>query len=435
MRITGGRRHAQCERVGAIRISRRDFLRKAGMAAVGGVAVLAGGGLMRGAGADQNKFKIGLMTSLTGWPGGGEPSMQILRYAVERQGEVLGVPFEVLEGDSSCGIDPVTAFDNLKSQGVDFFIGPTCSASVQLLLTGPAPSKQTWKEYKNYIRRWRTTSMLSPGANSSSIEQWSQEQADLIDPEGPLHFRTLTFEAAISGRYLGELACSENLYVGMITENDAFAQSLANGARQACSGLVYDNAQVDMTDIQAIEAVIYEAINAGAASLIMIPFGTSGAENIATALESSTFTGQLYGSFGFLGVDLQNATALDGMYVVDVKSDESLETQAWQDYKNDMNNEIPGVIADFQNAWGSEFWLMSHVDTTQIMTGIIARENGNVKKVNRALENEILYQADYGTFLGDIKWDGMSFPTTANGDPIIGPTVYQAVGGNFVLQA
>jgi hypothetical protein len=424
-------------------ISRRRFLGTAGAAGMAGAAMMGSGVAM--AQPHQKKYKIGVLSAEEAEFG--PPQRDLLVWLIENSPN--GHLFEVYTGDSTCGEegeDPLrlfrTIFD-MKDEGVDFFVGVSCSGSAQVLMTKPtkAEAYNDSEYYTRFMSMWATSCFMNTGANSGSIELWAQQKGPSTGGSLHLHSNDITCARGSYpiGYQIGEEMQPGGMYEGkkivQITEDAAFPEGLAIGVRTGLSewGLVPDldiKVLINTDDIPGsvanVEAALLDILDQGygdgTSILIMNPYNKDENDIFCEAYNNLGDARKdfiLYGSYGFANVARlggppyydasasKNRKYIPGLIAADydlsqdwLDNDDDGNGTDWLDEYERLYDEIPAIMDDMLSQWGAQIWIMHQVDAANLMMDLIIRERGNVQRVNKALATET-----FQTFAGPATWN------------------------------
>jgi hypothetical protein len=422
-------------------MSRRNFLRNAGIGAAAlGAGALGMSGAVHAADA-SSRVKIGIMTSFGSWdyayPPYGDCARDVVKYAIENSQYSAGVQV-VLPSVGTCGYSSngIEVFNELKSLGANFIVGVTCSSTLQRLFENPD------------LNAWSTTCMINPGANSDSIEDCWVGSLDRL-PRTP--FRSTTTPTSATSECLGAdiLASVPNPKVAVFTGPDSAGTSVDGYATGLTKGVilgvgsgnvVYSNAPTGCDDFgellvtkEEFKAAMLAAYNNGANVFVLVPFANDdyAAAMVAAYQEANMAGTYLYGSASF------SSEGPSGMRYVGAGFDESLMNNlgGWTAYVEGIKNATfmanysryppsmgipPGAypadnklgwannaIDAFRATWPDDHYLLAHVDSGVILAMLAATTSGNVDNANKALMKDT-----FSGFMGSYNWkDKNSFAT------------------------
>lgn len=401
------------------------------------------------------------MTAFGSWdyayPPYGDCARDVVRFAIEnsRYGREVEV---VIPSVGTCGYgsNEIEVFNELKSKGANFIVGPTCSSTLKGLF-----------EYPD-INKWNTTCMLNPGANSDDIEDCYVPTLDNLF-NGVKHFRSTTTPTSATSECLGEdiLASVQFPKVAVFTGPDSGGQSVDGYAKGLSKGvirglgidpdmvagefpsnvdpLVYSNAAMDcdspgtlLVTKEEFKAKMLAAAEAGANVFVLVPFANDAyADAMVQAYQEANLANTyLYGSASFA------SSGPAGMRYVGGEFDETLindpkvvDLEEWNAYVSMLkaatymtNSSIypakygipPGAypadnaqgyadnaIDAFRATWPDDHYLLAHVDSGEILAMLAVITQGDTEEANMLLST-----LTFPGFMGSYNWeDGNSFAT------------------------
>jgi len=385
-------------------------------------------------------YKIGVLRPSTGWEFGGHATDIIFDFAIKRAEEDLNVDFVVEKADCTCGENTIPGFVELKQKGCDFIIGPACSGSAKTILTAPAspvtltrdyqipypdelppttyvnPLQGSWdgaNAFDAYLTYWYSTSMLSYSADNYAInELMNQNMRAIVDPSGPLRYRTFGISALDKTKPLGEYIASRNhSSVVLVTEDEPYVKGLADGVKL---GLGYEPTEYFAANTYAgYLAALQSAAAASTGTSPAVVFNVFTQANsmmleqaLADLYPSGSPPFMMYGGPAFANDGhLSVATGLVAETALAARDE-----RAWASYNLGECLEFEYVDIFGEGPDAGAIYCAQTVEAVRVMTRLMKKHMGDVAAVNAELEGT----TPFASFFGYIFWGGYSFPQGMN---------------------